>query len=154
MAHAFNKISAKSAFGTLAPNLYQSDYITNKKAQNSFCVVKKECKNVNSYGNLSLYNRANYLNALKFLHTSDVNQSNLSFGLQSKMNLTNVCTVIDGPPCNNNECDGCSEVTKIDASTTVTEPFYVTNTIDPVGVLFGNSVCGTKNFINFMEYKL
>ena len=31
MAHAFKTISAKPTFGTLQPNLYQSDYINRKK---------------------------------------------------------------------------------------------------------------------------
>ena len=77
-------------------------------------------------------------------------KADLIFGLYSKMELTNVCTVIDGPPCDKiDSCDGCTAVTTIDASPLVTEPFYVTNTIDPVGALFGNTPCGIQNFTNY-----
>lgn len=147
MAHAFKKIPAKPTFGALKPNLYQSDYITNKKAKIAFCDVN----NVSNYNQLNLYNRGKYLNSLEVGNISSFDKSDLIFGLYSKMDLTNVCSVINGPPCNNiDSCIGCDEVTTIDISSS--SPFYFTNTIDPVGELFGNTTCGTNNFINYMVY--
>jgi hypothetical protein len=31
-------------------------------------------------------------------------------------------------------------------------PFNWTNTIDPVGALFGKSPCGTENFTKYMKF--
>ena len=157
MAHAFKKIPAKATFGALKPDLYQSDYITNKKAKLAFCDIKYLCKNINkasSYNQLNLYNQGRYLKGLEVGAIWPFDKADLIFGLYSKMELKNVCTVIDGPPCDKiDSCDGCSAVTTIDASPLVTVPFYSTNTVDPVGELFGNSSCGTNNFVNYMVYK-
>jgi len=39
--------------------------------------------------------------------------------------------------------------TTIDTS----KPFYLSYTIDPTGVLFGNTPCGMNNYPNFMVYE-
>lgn len=156
MAHAFKKIPAKPAFGVLNHDLYQSDYITNKKSKLAFCDVKYICKNIPRISNYNLYNQYRKGRYLKGLETGaflPFDTSDLIFGLYSKMDLKNVCTVIDGYPCSNiDSCGGCSLPTTINASPSVTEPFYSINTIDPIGELFGNTSCGTNNFINYMEY--
>ena len=154
MAHAFKKIPAKATFGALKPDLYQSDYITNKKAKLAFCDIKYLCKNIkkaSSYNQLNLYNQGRYLKGLEVGTIWPFDKADLIFGLYSKMELKNVCTVIEGPPCDKiDSCAGCSAITKIDPSET--NPFYFMHTIDPVGELFGNSSCGTNNFVNYMVY--
>jgi hypothetical protein len=68
------------------------------------------------------------------------------------MNLKNVCTLINGFPCNNinTSCEACSDPVTIDMLSTV--PFNWTNTIDPVGALFGDTPCGIENYINYMRF--
>ena len=156
MAHAFKKIPAKPAFGALNQGLQQSDYITNKKSKLAFCDVKYICKGIPriaNYTQYQLYRKGRYLKGLETGALLPFDTADLIFGLYSKLDLKNVCTVIDGYPCSNiDSCAGCSSNTTIDASSSVTEPFYSTNTVDPIGELFGNTSCGTNNYINYMEY--
>ena len=133
------------AFAKLNPNLYQSDYITNKKARLATC-DKKVCSSKMSYNQYNLSNRGRSLALARKIDTAD-----LIYGLYSKMNLSKVCTVVDGFPCINlDTCTACDAPTIIDIAPSA-YPFYITNTIDPVGELFGNSSCGKNNFINYMD---
>ena len=158
MAHTFKPIPGKPAFGTLTQVVYQGDYITNKKAKLLYCLNqdKTSCNKLTkapNYKEYNLYNKGRYLNALDKGCILPFNKTNLITGQYSKMNLSSVCTVIDGFPCSQiDSCPGCLNGASIDA-TTATEPFYQTNTIDPVGDLFGKTQCGINNFTRYMVYK-
>ena len=157
MAHAFKIIPAKPTFGTLRSNTntFQSDYITNKKARIVYCNAPDKCAN-----NSSSYNQMNLLHngrrlSNKYLANNGLipfNKSNLIAGLYSKMDLENVCTLINGFPCNNidTSCAACQ--TAVSTNFTSTVPFNWTNTIDPVGALFGNTPCGIQNFTKYMNF--
>ena len=157
MAHTFNPIPAKPAFGTLTQVVYQGDYITNKKAKLVYCSNrdKKSCNNLTkaiNYGEYNLYNKGRFLNALTNGCILPFDKTNLIVSQYSKINLNSVCTVIDGFPCSQvDSCSGCEVGAKIDA--TIDSPFCQTNTIDPVGALFGKSQCGINNFTRYMVYK-
>lgn len=157
MAHTFKPIPGKPAFGTLTQVVYQGDYITNKKAKLVYCSNrdKKSCNKLAksaNYGQYNLYNKGRYLNALTNGCILPFDKTNLIAGQYSKMNLNSVCTVIDGFPCSQiDSCSGCEVGAKVDATTAV-EPFYQTNTIDPVGNLFGKTQCGINNFTRYMVY--
>jgi hypothetical protein len=74
-----------------------------------------------------------YINNKKtnlYLHHNTFNKTNLNRNLVTKLNLLNV-TVIDTIPS--------------------TDPYLAYN-IDPSGALFGNSVCGFNNYVNYLEY--
>ena len=78
---------------------------------------------------------------------------NMTLYCNTKMNLTSVCAVIDGNPCSLiDSCVGCETPASIDASPLAIEPFYQTNTIDPLGQLFGRAQCGINNFTRYMVY--
>ena len=144
--------SGKATLGTLKQVSYQSDYITNKKSKLNYCNdnICKKIVQFSNYNQYNLFNNGRYLFALDTKKIIPFNKTDLIAGLYSKMNLTNVCTVINGPPCSKIEsCDNCSNVVTVDANSS--KPFYVTNTIDPIGELFGNSQCGINNFIDYME---
>ncbi len=157
MSHAFKTIPAKPTFGTLRPVGFQSDYIVNKKSKIAYCNSSSPCeKNIYApnYNQMNLFNNGrrrsvNYLannNLLPFL-----NKSNVIAGLYSKMDLTNVCTLINGFPCNKiDSCSACKNAVSVDSSST--SPLNWTNTIDPVGELFGNTPCGIENFTNYMKF--
>ena len=145
---------AKPTFGTLKQVSYQSDYITNKQSKLAYCnnvnICKKNSK-VPNYNQYNLFNNGRYLNNLANGNILSFNKTDLIAGLHSKMNLNGACTVINGNPCSNlTNCDGCDTPANID--TTSVLPFYQTNTIDPIGELFGNTTCGVNNFTNYMEY--
>ena len=132
MAYAFAPISAKPTFGTLKDNLYQSDYIKIKKNRNN-------C-------NQSVYR-------LGKCHSTcnSVNLGNLIMGQYSKMNLTDVCTVIPTTPCTIiDDCEPCIMKYPVSVPPLEDIPFYYSNTIDPVGSLFGKTQCGEKNSARYM----
>lgn len=163
MAHAFAPIPAKPAFGTLKENLYQSDYITRKKAKYTYCRTPTYCQkmtNSNSYAKLYLYNLGRYSQGLENCNVIPVNKGNLIIGQYSKLNLQNVCTVSSGPPpsqpCGpspdqpNVVCNPCQNTVpvQIDPSSI----FYQSYTIDPLGELFGASQCGELNYTRYMVF--
>ena len=159
MAHTFKPISAKPAFGTLTQVVFQGDYISNKKAKLVYCLNRNKAVTCDklvksaSYKERALYNKGRYLNAFDKGCILPFDKTNLIAGQYTKMNLASVCTVIDGNPCSQiDACSGCSLVTHVDAAIDATDPFYQTNTIDPVGLLFGNTSCGINNFTSYMVY--
>ena len=159
MAHAFKTISAKPTFGTLQPNLYQSDYINRKKGIITFCKRPCICKNIRVAPSYEIINSVNLgfrLNKLNSLHN---NKSNLIISQYTKENLKNVCTVSPLNPytapsyCSNGDpCDPCQNNGPV-----IIDPLKLINTfysgynIDPLGQLFGKSQCGE---LNYTEYKL
>lgn len=157
MAHAFKIIPAKPTFGTLRSNTntFQSDYITNKKSKLAYCNAPDKCaKNSSSYNQMNLLNNGRRLSN-KYLANNGLipfNKSNLIAGLYSKMDLENVCTLINGFPCNNidTSCVACQNAVSINSGDSV--PLNWTNTIDPVGALFGNTPCGIENFTKYMKF--
>jgi len=156
MSRAFRATPAKSAFGTLNQVVYQGDYISNKKAKLTYCANRNytNCNKVSyasSYDQYNLFKNGRYLNAKKNGCILPFDKQNLIAGLYTKLNLTDVCTVIDGSPCSKiYSCDGCLTGAKIDKD--ATEPFYQMHTIDPVGLLFGKSECGVNNYAKYMIY--
>jgi hypothetical protein len=135
MAHAFKIISAKPTFSGLRTKAFsfQSDYINLKKARIASCNTVNKCSSSINY---------------PFIPS---NKTNLVAGLYSKMDLGHVCTLINGFPCNKiDSCAACSSAVSINSASTVA--FNWTNTVDPVGALFGNTPCGTDNFVNYMKF--
>jgi hypothetical protein len=119
MAYAFSSIKK--------PNLYQSDYIAEKKSK--FASSTR-----------IIYNK---------YRTNITNNTQLSSGLYNKMYLGDACTLIAANPCINQESciTACNAPVPINYD--INEAFYATNTIDPNGILFGNSSCGFNNFSKF-----
>ena len=154
MAHAFKIIPAKPTFGTLNQVVYQGDYIKNKKAKLIYCDNRNKynCNKLtkaSNYNMKQIYSSGRYLNAVKNGCILPFNKADLIAGQYTKMNLKNVCTVINGSPCVQiDSCTGCLTAATIDINSS--EPFNQTNTIDPVGSLFGKSACGTNNFTRYM----
>ena len=118
MAYAFSSIKKK--------NLYQSDYIAERKAK----LVRSRM----------LYNN---------FRTSITNNTELSSGLYNKMYMGDACTLIEGNPCTSQESCVTNCAAPVPINYEITVLFYATNTIDPNGILFGNTRCGFNNFIKF-----
>jgi hypothetical protein len=156
MAHAFAPIPAKPTFGTLKQNIYQSDYITRKKAKLTYCTTPAYCnkvKNSNSYAELNAYNLGRYVYGLDTCNVIAINKGNLVMGQYTKLDLTGICTVIPTTPCDIiNDCEPCSNHTPVPIIATNNIPFYFNNTIDPIGQLFGTSQCGELNYTKNMVF--
>jgi hypothetical protein len=130
MAHAFKRISAKSTFGTLQEELYQSDYINRKKINcKTILPVNKSNLIVGQYTKLNLYNICTVSNGPP-----------------------------PSIPCEfNNDCNPCQDdnLVKIDANPDVnsySNIFNLNYTIDPLGELFGKTSCGALNYTNYMVF--
>ena len=171
MAHAFKIIPAKPTFGTLKEVIFQSEYLKNKKSKRSFCTSETQCGRVtkaDSYNHRYLYSEGFRLNKLKSCNVLPFDKTNLIANLYSKMEMQHTCSFIHGsttcvnpeltyasdscglvPPCCFDACRGSKTIT---VGTNATLPFNFTNTIDPVGELFGNSQCGTLNFTHYMYF--
>ena len=70
------------------------------------------------------------------------NKLNLNLNLFSKMDLSNVCVIED---ISGNVCPTYIDYNQI-------PNFYTRYVIDPKGQLFGNTECGTNNFLRHLVY--
>ena len=140
MAHAFPIISAKPTFGTVYPLLYPSDYLRIKQARAS--KGSKGAKGSNPYYR-QYENFDQYYLSKSNLYKSRVNKNNLVYNLYSQENLKDVPTV--GIGINTNDP---KTATNIDPKL---KPFYQYYNMDYKGALFGNSQCGTLNYVNYVE---
>jgi len=127
---------ASRAFGTLQNNLYQDDYIYNKRQRTVFCKDLK-CERPFTVGKQSDYTYIKRVQNSRY-------KSVYSHGVFRVQNLNGVNVIQNfGPtakPCPNNS----SIVLGSDNTT-----FYKTYNIDPCGTLFGNTPCGLLNYTNF-----
>ena len=142
MTHAFSVVPAKPTFGTLQENLFQSDYLTRKKAKHAYCITPSYCYKIKKVNSYEIYN----LRRVKRCHIVSVNKSNLIMGQYSKLNLKDVCVAAEGPPLN--ECNN----TPVEINPNAQNPFYWNATIDPVGELFGRIQCGQLNYAHHMQF--
>lgn len=142
-----------ATFGTLRENLYQSDYLERKTALQIYCNNRHNCynKQAANYERKNLYNLGQYAQSLRSCNIIPINKTNLIVGQYAQMNLNGVCTVIPGAPCSNS-CKACVNKTPVKLKPSLTTPFYMTNTIDPLGQLFGNTPCGELNYTRYMRF--
>lgn len=163
MAYTFNK----NTFGTLRPNLYQSDYINRKKGLITFCKTPSYCNKIkvsSSYNNLNSFNLGRYVRSLEKCNVLPINKSNLIIGQYTKFNTNDICTVSDinnnPQPCSSDHpCNPCQINTPVSIDPTPLvppinpKPFYYTYQIDPLGELFGKTPCGELNYVNYMNFE-
>ena len=81
--------------------------------------------------------------------TKSMNRSNLLYGLHSKLNLTDICTV---SPLSSSACSSPDTIIIINPSVDST-PFYCKYQIDKLGELFGNTPCGVLNYTRYLQKK-
>jgi hypothetical protein len=112
-----------TTFGKLQQSLSHSEFIR-KKINNKY-----KCSGIKSA-----------------FYYPEINRTDLIFGLYSKMDLTDVCTVGSNDPCILLDTCPCVE-RRIDFS----QPFYYDNKIDPKGELFGLSPCGELNYTRYLR---
>ena len=141
--HSFKSASGKSAFGVFNEAQDAGDYTRNKTATTSYCnpvnfnTINKATNNrFTSESNRLLFNKSYYLNTVPISSF----KSNLASNLITKLDLTDVPVI--------------QEFSTNDVPSTITTtaiPFLDYN-IDPCGNLFGNTICGINNFVNYMVY--
>jgi len=139
MAYSFKSNYGNKSFGVFKEPQNASDYIYNKKAKSTYCVTNNCVQNVKvgSQNNLLLFKKSNLLN----LYPCSINKSNLYINLITKLDLSDVPVIED--------FSGNAVPSTI--NTDVEFP-YLRYNIDPSGDLFGNTICDTNNFVNYMVY--
>ena len=86
--------------------------------------------------------KSRYINNFCFplySYKNSINKANLNVNLIKKLDLKNVPVISD----NNNVSPTTINTTNVP---------YLNYNIDPSGNLFGNTICGVNNYINYMVY--
>jgi hypothetical protein len=150
--HSFNSASGKVAFGVFNEAQDAGDYTQNKTATTSYCspvnfnTINKTTNNrFTSERNRLLFNKSYYLNTVPM---SSFNKSNLASNLITKLDLQSSDSSVV-PVIQKNGIPPTVPTEIIITSSTVS---YADYTIDPCGNLFGNTLCGTNNYRNYLVY--
>jgi hypothetical protein len=140
MAHSFKTYPGRPTFEVYKEPQNAGDYIKNKKALTTFCGanVCKQSRSVGSQGDLLLRNTSNYLN---YYSCDNVDKTNLYINLITKLDLYDVPVIQNNKPPFNTPTDISANVIA-----------YTNYLIDPSGNLFGNTICGTNNYENYLVY--
>ena len=134
----FKPYMGKNTFGVFKESNEAGEYILNKKAITTFCNpnICVPSRTLLTQSNRLLLRNAN--NIYFGISKNTYNTSNLNVNLVTKLNLSDVPVIID--------VSGNSP-----AQLNVTSIPYLDYTIDPSGNLFGNTICGTNNFQNYLQ---
>jgi hypothetical protein len=140
MAHSFKSNNGNKSFGVFLEPQTSGDYIYNKKSTYSYCQSNKcfPSRKFSSESNRLLFKRANKLSVYPCLNS--INKANLNINLITKLDLTNVPVIQE------------FSTGAIPSTITTTSTPYLDYNIDPSGNLFGNTICGINNFVNYMVY--
>jgi hypothetical protein len=147
MSRLFQPFPAKPAFGTLQKNTYSSDYTKKIKLKNivAYSIKNKTKRNIPQEE--FLYSKNCELKYNILFNKSYLDKTNLIAGQYSKEDLEGVTTI-----SSSNETSEPYIETNIVLTDNI--PFYINYTIDPTGVLFGNTQCGLNNYVNFMKINI
>ena len=144
MPRPFKPYMGKNTFGVLKQPQDAGQYIQKKRASYSFCPpnVCVPSRTVATQGNRLLLREAN---RIYFSGCQDpYNIANLNINLVTTLDLSGVVIIQQNntPP----------NPPTIPAYLDITTKPYLAYTIDPSGNLFGNTVCGTDNFQNYLRF--
>ena len=136
---------ANCTFGTFQKNLYQDDYIYNKRQRTVFCKDLK-CERPFTVAKQSDYT---YIKHIQNSRYKILNGHETSCGFLRVQDLNRVNVVQNvSPNPKLYTCDSSFNPIAITADNTT---FYKTYNIDPCGTLFGNTQCGLLNYTNFTK---
>lgn len=141
MAQSFKNSMGKKTFGVFSEPQDASEYISNKKARATYCVANScvPSVKVGSQSNLLLFNTSNRLSV--YPCKNKINRANLYINLFTKLDLLGNIPVIE-------------DFSNKQVPSTISESTipYLEYNIDPCGNLFGDTICGINNFVNYMVY--
>ena len=133
----FNTYTGKNTFGVLKESRQAGDYTINKGAlawvcPPNICVRNKTGVTQNNYL---------LLKKAKALYVNDLyNPADLNMNLVTQLDLSG-CSII---------LDNSGNI--VPAHLSIISTPYLDYTIDPSGVLFGNTICGATNFTEYLKY--
>ena len=146
MANTFSSSFSRSkkTFNAISEPMNAGEYIYNKKAKQIYYCSKK-CFYNNCYqkclNNKNLFSESDLLlfKKVKFGYSNNFNKQQLSNNLITKLNLEGLSVI------------STNNISPTDIPTVSTADGVYYN-VDPSGNLFGNTICGTNNFVNYMQY--
>jgi len=133
----FNTYMGKNTFGVLKEPIQAGDYTINKGALVGFCPPNICARNRTgvTQSNYLLLKRA------KALYVNDLyNPADLNMNLVTQLDLSGCSIILD------------NSGNLVPANLSITSIPYLDYTIDPSGVLFGNTICGATNFTEYLKY--
>ena len=133
----FNTYMGKNTFGVLKEPIPAGDYTINKGALEWFCPPNICARNRTgvTQSNYLLLKRA------KALYVNDLyNPADLNMNLVTQLDLSGCSIILD------------NSGNLVPANLSITSIPYLDYTIDPSGVLFGNTICGATNFTEYLKY--
>jgi hypothetical protein len=133
----FTSAPGKPAFGTFYESQNAGNYIENKRKRAMYCNPTL-CSTTKSQGELLTLRYANY-QAIGGCYNS-FNKANLAVNLITKLDAPGICIIKTKVP------DKCPANIKVGTS-------IYNYTIDPNGVLFGDSPCGLTNYTKYFVYE-
>jgi len=136
----FKPYMGKNTFGVFKESQDAGQYILNKKATTTFCSpnVCVPSRIVLNQSNRLLLRKANKI--YFGICQNPYNTSNLNINLVTKLDLSGVPVIQQNDPY------------AVPAELDVTSIPYLDYTIDPSGNLFGNTICGTDNYQNYLKF--
>ena len=138
----FKPYMGKNTFGVLKESKEAGEYILKKKAITTFCSpnVCTPSRTVVTQSNRLLLKKAN---AIYFGVCQDpYNTANLNINLVTVLDLSGVPVIQQNDPY------------AVPAQLDVTSTPYLDYVIDPCGNLFGNTICGTNNYQNYLKFNI
>jgi hypothetical protein len=133
----FNTYTGKNTFGVLKESRQAGEYTINKKALEWFCPPNICARNKTgvTQSNYLLLKRA------KALYVNDLyNPADLNMNLVTQLDLSGSSIILE------------NSGNVVPAKLSATSIPYLDYTIDPSGVLFGNTICGAVNFTEYLKY--
>jgi hypothetical protein len=142
MSRPFSNYSAKATFGQVKEPISAREYIISKKTKYSFCNpdICHPNKNVYSQSNLLRLRQANNM---AFYPCNNFDKQQLYSNLYTKLDLSDLSE-------NTPVISDLSGNFPVNIKTNVTP--YLSYNIDPSGNLFGNTVCGINNYLNYVTF--
>jgi hypothetical protein len=140
MVYSNRLYSAKATFQSNKEPDDAGFYTTNKTASTIFCNTPSKCyrnKAPYLYNFEQLYALKKAVNLRQNKCKPSFNSNDLNINLFTKLDLQNVCVV------NSSSTKQCT------SSINPSVLFFLNYTVDPSGVLFGNSECGISNYENY-----
>ena len=137
----FNPYMGKNTFGLLKEPQDAGQYILNKTATTSFCSpnVCVPSRTLASQSSRLILRKAN---KIYFRRCQDpYNTANLNINLVTVLDLSGVPVIQES-----------RTPYSVPTTLNVSVAPYLNYTIDPSGNLFGNTVCGTDNFQNYLKF--
>lgn len=140
MSRPFKPYMGKNTFGVLKESQEAGQYVLNKKALSSFCPPKIciPSRTVVTQSNRLLLREANRIYYSRCRNPYNI--ANLNINLVTTLDLSGVPIIQQNNPY---AIPGNLDVTSIP---------YLDYKIDPSGNLFGNTICGTDNFQNYLRF--